>query len=83
MEKIKEFKIPCAMDGCEEKTDAGLFKIDEKKSYVIPLCKEHFRELVTLRQDTDSPDKKILMIIDYDKLPVINILNNVVGDINK
>ena len=83
MEKIKEFKVPCAMNGCEEKTDAGLFKIDEKKSYVIPLCKKHFRELVVLRQGTDSSDKKILMVIDYNKLQMIKILNDVVGDINK
>lgn len=63
-------KYSCSMDGCDEETNSGLFKIDEKKSYIIPLCDEHFLELVALKQ---SSDKKILMIIDYNKLPRIEI----------
>ncbi len=70
-------KYSCAMVGCEEKADSGLFKIEEKSSYIIPLCDSCFRKLVVLR-DSDN-NKKILMIIDYDKLPTIEILDTVRG----
>lgn len=65
-------KYPCSMDGCEEETDSGLFKIDENKSYIIPLCTIHFHELIIKRSGTD---KKILMVIDRKKLPSIAILD--------
>ncbi len=63
----------CSMDGCEEETDSGLFKIDENKAYIIPLCTRHLHELIIKRSVTD---KKILMVIDRKKLPSIVILNN-------
>ena len=63
-------KYPCAMDGCDESTDSGLFKIEEKKSYIIPLCEEHFHDLVVLRSGSS---KKTFMVIDYKKLPMIEI----------
>lgn len=64
-------KYICSMDGCEEKTCSGLFKIEDEKSYIIPLCDKHFHELIVLRKRND---KKILMTVDHKKLLRIEIL---------
>ena len=56
------------MDGCDESTDSGLFKIEEKKSYIIPLCEEHFHDLLLLRKGISM---KTIIVIYYKNLPMI------------
>lgn len=66
-------KFTCSMDGCDEESDSGLFKVDANKGpYLIPLCERHFHDMVIMRQ---TGEKKMLMVIDYRKLLMIETLN--------
>lgn len=66
-------KLTCSMDGCDAESDSGLFKVDKNKGpYLIPLCEEHFHDMVIMRQ---TGGKKMLMVIDYRKLPMIETLS--------